>query len=258
LDALFLYLFLLFYPAIEKKDVALKVKAMAALSGAMDEKTALEQLINDYTLAEVIKKKSNINLDSIVEEELKKMSEGNMDSSPIPRLKTVFGEDKQSLKRIFVLPMVVSRLAYTEGYLKDEEFHKPRRQRAEEFLAEVLKKPAAFEDLAGKTGLQYQKGAVSSSKGLVWDQTADTSLLPSGQRVAENWKKAGLYSTPVGKVAPQIIEEDRAWVVLKNLGSSSKEKGAVEIEVASIAREPFSVWVDKQKETISLRRTSKN
>lgn len=242
---------------IQKKDVELKVKAMAALSGKVDDKVALEQLINDFALVEYLKRKGNINLDSLVEEEMKKMTQGNMDNSPLPRLKAVFGEDNQSLKRIFVLPLVVSRLAYNEGYLKDDEFHKPRKQRAEDFLEEVSKKPTAFEELAEKTGLHFQKGAVTSSNGLVWSPSADPSLLPSGKTVAEKWKKAALNSTPAGRVSPQVIEEDGAWVVLKNLGSS-KGNGGIEIEVATLAKDPFGVWVEKQKESLNVKRTVKN
>lgn len=243
---------------IEKKDVALRVKGMMALSGKIDDKTALEQLINDFTLAEVIKKKGDVNLDSLVEEEMKKMSEGNMDASPLPRLKPIFGEDTASLKRIFVLPMVVSRLAFTEGYLKDEEFHRAKKQQAEEFLAEALKKPAAFEELAGKSGIHFQKAALTSSQGLVWSASADTSLLPSGPKIAEAWKKATLDSTPAGKIAPHLVEEDRAWVILKNLGTSPKEKGTTEIVVGIVSKEPFGKWLERQKETVSVKRTTPN
>jgi hypothetical protein len=243
---------------IVKNDVDLKVKAMATFSVKIDDKMALEQLINDYALTEVIKRTNDPKLESLVDEELKKIDQSKLNNSQLAKVRGVFGGDTQSFKKIYLRPLVASRLAFTEGYMKDEDFQKTRKQQAETFLAEALKKPAVFEELAKKSGLHFQKGKINSTQGLVWNSSADTSILPSGPRIAENWRKAGLNTTATGQIVSKLIEEDRSWVVLKNLGASSNEKGATEVAVVNIPKEPYRAWIEKQKESISIKRMATN
>jgi hypothetical protein len=239
---------------IKKGDVALAVKAMSIFSPGTDEKKALEQLIEGFTLIEILKTKPGLTLEPAAEEESKKLSSTKEGDSPLLKMKSVFGDEK-TFRKLFLLPMVASRLAYTEVYLKDDEFHKPRKERAEMLLAEVQKKPAAFQELAEKSGLPYQKGTVSASEGVVWGPQADASLLPRGPKIAEEWKKAALDATPAGKIAPKLIEGETYWVVLKNLGPSA-EKGKTDIAVSAITKEPFGVWLEKQKENIPIKRNA--
>jgi hypothetical protein len=243
---------------ISKKDVDMKVKAMAAFSVKLDDKMALEQLINDYTLTEVLKKKNDPKLEALVDEELKKIDQSKLNDSQLAKVRGVFGGDTQSFKKLYLRPMVASQLAFSEGYMKDEDFHKTRKQQAETFLAEALKKPAAFEELAKKSGLHFQKGKINSTLGLVWSSSADTSILPSGPRTAENWRKAALNTTAAGQISTKVIDEDRSWVVLKNLGPSSSEKGTTELAVVTIPKEPYRAWIEKQKESISIKRMANN
>lgn len=243
---------------IEKKDVDMKVKAMAAFSVKLDDKMALEQLINDYVLTEILKQKNDTKLESLVDEELKKLDQNKTDDSQIAKVRGVFGGDTNSFKKIYLRPMVASQLAYTEGYMKDEDFQKTRKQQAETLLAEVLKKPAALEELARKSGFQFQKGKVNPTQGLVWSGSADPSILPSGPAIAEKWRKGGLNNTSAGQIAPRLIEEDRSWIILKNLGVFSNEKGAIEVAVVNIPKEPYRAWLEKQKESTSIKRMATN
>jgi hypothetical protein len=45
------------------------------------------------------------------------------------------------------------------------------------------------------------------------------------------------------------------WFVLKNIGPSSKERGAIEIAAVVIAREPFNTWLVKNSAFVTINRS---
>lgn len=242
--------------AISKKDVELRMKAMSVFSSQQDEKIALEQLIRSYTIAEVLRKKGLKNLDSEIDAEAKRISDSAKSNPKMAEVIKSFGRDDAAFKKLFVLPMLADRLAYTDGYLKDDEFHKPQKEKAEQFLAEAQKNSGAFEDLAKKYGLAYRKGSVDPIKGVIWETEKKPSNinLPSGPYTAQQWKKAALDTTSSGKVAANLIDQGNFWVALKNSGSSGKEKSQVQIAAAAIFREPFGAWLEKNRSVVAVKR----
>ncbi|NDC24824.1 MAG: hypothetical protein EBZ49_11970, partial [Proteobacteria bacterium] len=130
---------------ITKKEVSLRMKAMSVFSPQQNEKMSLEQLIRSYTLAEVMKNRGVKSFDASVEEEAKRIAETSKSNPKIAEVKKTFGRDEEAFMKLFVLPMMADRLAYLDGYLKDEGFHKKQKEKANSFLADAQKNPAAFE-----------------------------------------------------------------------------------------------------------------
>jgi len=242
---------------ISKKDVEMRLKAMAVFNPQQSQQMALEQLVRSYTLSEVLKKKGLSSLDASVEQEAKRIIESSKSNTKMAQVRDVFGRDEKMFRKVFVMPMLADRLAYMEGYLKDDEFHKAQKQKAEQFLAEAQKSPSGFEALAKKNGFILKRGIIGSEKGLVWEsnQKEASSNLPGGPFIAQQWKKLILDSTAPGKVASTMIEQGNMWFVLKNIGPSSKERGAIEIAAVVIAREPFNTWLVKNSALVTINRS---
>lgn len=242
--------------SITKKDVEMRLKVMSVFSSQPDEKIALEQLIRSYTIAEVLKNKGLTKLNDEITRESKRLSESAKTNPKMGEIQKVFARDTESFNKVFVLPMLVDRLAYTDGYLKDETFHQPKKDKAEQFLNETKKTPDAFELLAKQRGFAYKTGTVEPIKGLIWDKDKETKSvsLPTGAFVAQQWKKSALDSTPSGKISDSLIDQGNFWVAIKNLGPSPKDKNIQKIAVAVIFREPFGAWLEKNRAEIKVNR----
>lgn len=241
---------------ISKKEVELRAQAMKAFSPQLNDKIALEQLIRSYTLAEVMKSKGMKGFDESVAQEAKRIDDSSKNNPKMAEVKKVFGRDDAAFKKLFVVPMLADRLAYMEGYLKDQEFHKNQKEKAEKFLVDSQKNSGNMEEMAKKNGYFYKKGVMDSAKGLVWeaDRNVASGNLPGGPFIAEQWKKTVLNNTPAGKVAPTLVEQGNMWVVLKNGGASAKAKGATEVVAVVIPRQPFGAWLEKNKSSVSVKR----
>ena len=243
---------------ITKNDVDLRMKAMAVFAPQQNESIALEQLIRSFTIAEVLKKKGLKDLDKEIDAEAKRIEDSAKGNPKMAEVKKTFGRDEASFKKIFVLPMLADRLAYTEGYLKDEDFHKAQKEKANQFLAEMQKSSGSFEETAKKYGFLYKKGSVDPVKGLVWDADKNSGNvnLPSGPFIAQQWKKAALDNTASGKVASSLIDQGNFWVALKNNGLASKDKGHMQIAAVAIFREPFGAWLEKNRSAVTVKRVA--
>ncbi len=241
---------------ITKADVDLRLKAMTVFSPQQSETIALEQLIRSYTIAEVLKKKGLSELDKKIDAEAKRIDESAKANPKMAEVRKVFGRDNSAFKKIFVLPMMADRLAYTEGYLKDEDFHKPQREKGENFLAEVQKSGGSFEEIAKKYGFLSKRGIIDPVKGLVWDADKSSAVgnLPSGPFIAQQWKKVALDATAPGKVTGKLIDQGNFWVALKNSSTAAKNKGSTQITAVIIHRDPFSAWLEKNRTAITVKR----
>jgi|688.fasta_scaffold244254_1 hypothetical protein len=241
---------------ISKKEVELRAKAMKVFSPQLNDKSALEQLIRSYTLAEVMKNKGMKGFDESVDQEAKRIDESSKNNPKMAEVKKAFGKDQAAFKKLFVVPMLADRLAYMEGYLKDQEFHKAQKEKADKFLSDCQKNTGSMEEMAKKNGFMYKKGVMDSAKGLVWDADRNVASgnLPGGPFIAQQWKKSALDHTPSGKVANTLLEQGNMWVVLKNGGASSKVKGGTEVMAVVIPRQPFGAWLEKNKSSISVKR----
>jgi len=243
---------------IGKKDVEMRRRAMSVFSPQLSQKIALEQLIRSYTLSELLKKKGVNNLDASVEQEAKRFTESGKSNPKIAQVRKVFGSDEQTFRKVFILPMLADRVAYMDGYLKDSEFHKTQKQKADDFLTEVQKNPKGFEALAKKNGYVLKKGWLDSEKGLLWEPPREpaSSNLPGGTFIADQWKRSVLNQLDPGKIASTFIEQGNAWVLLKKIGLSSSSKGSTEIAAVVVVREPFNVWIEKNRGLVPVTRIS--
>jgi hypothetical protein len=241
---------------ITKEDVELRTKVMRVFSPDQNEAMAKEQLIRSYTLAESLRNKGFKNIEGLVDEEAKRLTESSRTNPKLLEAKNVFGTDEKAFKNNFVLPLLSENLAYNEGYLKDVVFHQDQKNRAEAFLAETRKNPANIESLAKQSKLYFLKAVIDPTRGVQWEdeKISKSSRLPRGPALAQKWTTAALSSLQVGKVSPALIDEGTFWVVLKRMGPSKKIKGGQEIGIVPIFKRTFGSWVNENQAKVVINR----
>lgn len=242
---------------ITDSDVNLRLKSTSLFdTSKKSQKTALEELIASYTLAEIIKNKKNQRLKKSIEEESRRLESITALKPKIDELKKLFGKDMAAFKRIFILPLVVDRLAFDEIYMQDEQFQQARKQRAEKFLSEVRSNPVSLESTSKKYGYMYKRGRINPAIGVInWETDPQISnpTLPSDQNTLNRWKKQVLNSTANGHVASTLIDQGTIWIALRPV-TTGKASDVAKIEAVIINKEPFSEWVRSNSSNIKIKR----
>lgn len=234
------------------RDVLQRMKAMRAFGPTSDEKVATDQLIQGLTFYEILKGKAGTDLDAAIDQEVEAM-----DASSNPawkQAKKSFGSNSEAMKKVLLVPMSMDKLIYTEGYLKDAEYHKKERAEAENTLAQVKRDPGRMKELATQRKHFFFEGILDDAKGLSWKnpEKAMAQQLKDGLLIAQTWNRSFFKELKEGQVASQLIDEGSQWLVVRK--GPFQKPGAYKIEVVAIAKKPFLKWLEENRAKIPTKR----
>lgn len=234
------------------RDIFHRVRAMKAIDPALDERSATEQLIQGFTFYEILKGKLGEQLESAIEQEVK-----TLEATPNPnwtQAKKSFGSDSEALRKVLLVPLVSDKLIYTEGYLKDAEYHKKERTEAESTLAQAKRDPGRLKELAAQRRHFFFEGILDDAKGLSWKnpEKAMAQQLKDGLLIAQTWNRSFFKELKEGQVASQLIDEGGQWLVIRK--GPFQKPGAYKIEVVAIAKKPFLKWLEENRSKVSVTR----
>lgn len=234
------------------RDIFHRVRAMKAIDPALDERSATEQLIQGFTFYEILKGKLGEQLESAIEQEVK-----TLEATPNPnwtQAKKSFGSDSEALRKVLLVPLVSDKLIYTEGYLKDAEYHKKERAEAENTLAQAKRDPGRLKELATQRRHFFFEGILDDAKGLSWKnpEKAMAQQLKDGLLIAQTWNRSFFKELKEGQVASQLIDEGGQWLVIRK--GPFQKPGAYKIEVVAIAKKPFLKWLEENRSKVSVTR----
>lgn len=232
------------------KDVAMRMKAMKALGIQVDQKAAENQLIQGLTFYEILKQNAGDRIDQLIEDETKVLDSSL--NTNWKKAKSLFNEGSSEQKKALILPGIMDKLIFSEGYLKDETYHQEEKALAEKILKQALKRPTRFQAVATEFQKGWIKGKLDTQKGLVWSEPkkAVTLHLKDGLLVARQWDKAFLGNLDQDQILPQLIDEGSQWIVLKK--GDQKEPTSYPIEAIVIQKKPFLSWLDENRNQIAV------
>jgi len=92
---------------------------------------------------------------------------------------------------------------------------------------------------------QNQTGSTEVPKQVLESAFKSKSEAPMHQKLIDEV----LSSLPLGDLTP-IIEQQTAYLLMRLV---SKKEGHYEVEIASIAKSPFSPWFEREKKEISIK-----
>ena len=240
---------------ITQKDVNARLKFMKSMSPNMTEEMALNQLIQSYTMYEALKlKKVSLNDEDIKKEwEMRKKMMGND-----PKRAEVFKEaekDEESFKRAMVIPMMAERYMMGEGYMRDEEFHKAEKERAQKAFDAIKASPAKFEEAVTKEGGVAMSGVIEEKTGLKWkeEKKLPPGVMFQGPGMGVMFRKKYLERTPAGSLYPELIDERMAYLILSH-EKGSNPKGNMIVKAGIFPKKPFGEWMREQQSKVKVER----
>jgi hypothetical protein len=243
---------------ITDKEVRLARKALEPLMPNIpDEAAVLDRMIKGQAIVELLKLKRNANLEEALQQEMARF-EGNAEAGKqFEKVKKKVGNDPEKLKKLVLIPMAADRLAFQEGYLKDDDFNKNKIDTAEAFLRAVQKSPKNFSEIARRENLPLTLGKWIKGKGLILENpllgsfTANTYA--SEQREAERQGIMSLDKLEAGQILDHVVDNKSGLWIIKSRGPLESKNG-IKIEAVVVKREPFGLWMQKNARAVAIKR----
>jgi hypothetical protein len=243
---------------ITDKEVRLARKALEPLmQNVPDEAAVLDRMIKGQVIVELLKIKGIANLEEAFQQEMARF-EGNAEAGKqFESAKKKVGNDPERLKKLVLIPMAADRLAFQEGYLKDDEFNRNKIDKAETFLKAVQKNPQNFSEIARKENLPLTSGKWIKGKGLILDNpilgSFTSNTYASAQREAERQGIMSLDKLAAGQILDHVVDNKSGLWIIKSRGALESKNG-IKIEAVVVKREPFGLWMQKNARIVSVKR----
>lgn len=243
---------------ITDREVRLSKEALKHLkSQTPDETTVLERMIKGHFIVELLKLKGSIGFEEALLEEAARFEVNPELQKQFYLAKKSIGNDDEKLKKLVLIPLAADRLAFSEGYWKDEAFNREKADKAEAFLKKVQKNPENFTKLAREERLELTPGKWIKGYGVHIVDPKFGSFV-SGEsanliREAERQGITSLEKLAAGQVLDHVVDNRVGFWIIKSHGPL-KSKDGIKIEAALVRREPFGLWLQKNAKLVTVKR----
>jgi len=236
------------------RDILLRMRAMRIIDPNPTEQKATDQLIRGYEFHQILKQQKGERIDQILQLEIEKLDQSA--TQDWKRAKRFFGNDADSMKRILVIPNVIDKLIFSEGYLKDADFHAREYAEAAAFHKQASREPHRLKNLAAQRKKDFFEGTFSDSKGLSWNPTKklETTKLPDGLLITQQWNRDFFKELKAGQIAPELIDQGSLWLVVKKGGMDPKHPDTYALETVVFPKKPFLKWLEENRAKIPTKR----
>lgn len=262
--------------AITKRDVEYRNKVIALDTPEIKGDYGLKQLIKHFTYAQVLADQGWKVTDEILQKESDRIDAHTLLPEKLAELKGIFGFDKESYLRLFVLPTYVERVIFYEFFAMNPGVHSTSKRAPRELLNDVLRRPADFEALAKRMGHEVGHFTVSEKDGIKTEMQEVPDLLAKRALAAgpsttvptditehlkkgtnddaagENsrWVKEVAGTLKPGEVFPKIMEFQERWLIVRYLGPARPE--VYRFEGVTFPKANFDEWFERQKKKVKV------
>lgn len=258
--------------SITEKHVELRDRVLRKYNPEEKNSYGFDQLVRAYTYAEILRLHGRPVTEEILKAESLRIDEKTLRPELLAHIKNVFSGDEALYRNIFVLPVYVERVLYYDFFLNDPEAQHPSLSKASNFLNEVKKVPTHFEKEAKARNIASGYFIVSPKTGILplkkeraFAEAPSMDSAPPqviqkmkeqsdsmNQTEGAQWINDLLKPLKKGQVHPQVINQGETWAVILN-GGPEKE-GSYKIQMASIPKDNFSLWLEEEKKKVPFKR----
>jgi hypothetical protein len=236
-------------------------------------KLGLEQLINSYTNAQILKHVGHDITPEVLQKEEERIDKNTLQPKKLEQIKAIFAGDSAAYRRVYILPTYADRVIYYEVFAREPRFHEESLKRAEQIRDEARKTGSPLAALAKKHGYSFSEFTVSREKGVEWKLPAEISDLPpempttmdpsvqaslkqrerNQQSVeGEKWIREIISPLKPGEVAQQIINLQEHWQIVRFLKKSGQDR--YEMESLAVNKANYNEWFEKEKAKVAIKR----
>jgi hypothetical protein len=254
---------------ITKKDATLRNKVSHVFYPADPSDHGLEQLINAYTAATIMKNIGFEITSKQLAEEDERINNGTRDPGNLARIKDIFGSDKEAYLRVFILPTLAERSIYGEIFLRNTKIQAPALEKVAAFMESA--RLSSFEKAALAAGLKIQGLSISLNDGFEWEssQEAEEESLPGKRprrrprngrsqdrdiKEVRTWIDEILAHMQPGEMFGQPVNFGEQWLAVKFIGPDRRAKAKYNLLTVAFPKLNYQEWLEAEKAKITIKK----
>jgi hypothetical protein len=261
---------------ISAKDVSYRNKVNKIFYPNDPNDYGKEQLITAFTYAQILKNNGVEISDKVLKEEEARIDQNTKAPDVLEKIKKVYGNDKESYQKDFVLPTYAERTIYFDFFNKSKKAQAKSLAKVNDFLLSIAetKKPLSF--LAQEQGYTYKKFEISKENGIEWEnpkekkiphsklidksattkqkevqQSIDEQSHNQAQESANFWIDNVISRMTPGQIVQEPVDNGENWMVVKYLKNLGKK--TFEMEAILIPKDSYEEWLKTEKAKIKVR-----
>lgn len=204
-------------------------------------------------------------------EEAARIDRSTQDSQTLARIKEIFGKDRESYLKNYVLPNLIERVLRSEFFPLNDDFHGESLKKAQAFVEEVRRNPEEFYRRAEQQSFPVTTIRVSLDEGIEWQRAPkdkkkqkeaggiiDKSPQARSEiyervlaqqvkgrlREAKEWHEGILKKLKESEVFPKPINTQEGWFVVRYKRKINDR--TFEAEVVTIPKLNFDDWLRQE------------
>ena len=200
---------------------------------------ALAQLIRGELAVQLLEREGLKPNDQELETEAKRAEVKLQSAEGRELLKTFKAGGRKVYLDTFVLPGYAEKKLRNDVYPKADDARTDARQKAEALLRNLLARPAAFAEKAGKSGFKVQRLSASVGSGVfLYDGEKRTQISPPRSLKAKNLETA-LAAVKNGVLLSAVVEGPDCYLIVRMAG---KEQGNLLADAILVPKNNFDNW----------------
>jgi len=202
-----------------------------------------EQLCRALEMAEMLRRHGRPVTDEMLAAEAQRIEKNSRDVGTLRRIQAIFGDDTKSYLRVYVLPVLVWRVAPFEFFPNDPVVQGETRLRAEKFLARAVAEPSFFfsKSVSNNSRRSFD---VSERDGLRWKipPGLKEDVRTAGDRTeGDRWLAEALPTLRRGQVFRRVVDMGGRWIVARYAGAT---RGVHHFDAVLFDKGDFTTWLE--------------
>lgn len=274
--------------SLTEKDIQYRQKvALVYYPLEKDPHLGLLQLKKAYSLAEILARHGRPITEQVLNSEEYRIEQNSKDPITLKKIIDLFNGDKESYRRVFVLPTYAERVIYFDFFLNNFKIHEKAHQYAVDFYTKIKSDPKNFFKMAAQLGYKKSLLTISKKYGFQWQaessikqnsnlkssSTSQTVIDLSSEAVAAktqrhkieeeaklievneaaHWITEIASPTKPGEVVEKIIDRSEVYMVVRYLGPKRANGDQYNFEVVLFPKINFANWLNEEMRKVVIK-----
>ncbi|WP_413578227.1 hypothetical protein ACLVWU_06765 [Bdellovibrio sp. HCB290] len=258
---------------ITKSDVAYRDKIIRLSYPEEKRSMGLYQLMNSAIHYEVLKSNGVQISEDVIDQEMKRIDDNTRNPEQLKSIKSIFKEDAEAYRRVFVLPTLVDRVIHFDFFLNDEKTQEASIKPPLEFINAIKNGRETFRSRAKKQNIEIVKAKISAKDGVVWEKSGNDlsasekdlsheaqaemeKVLPKRDNAPsasggeyQKWQQI-LAGLEPGQMVPLPLNYGELWLVI--LFEKKTSPTSFEIVAGAFPKLEYGKWLASEKSKLEI------
>lgn len=234
-----------------------------------------DQLIQSYTYAQILKNNGHEITQKLLDEEESRIDSNTKAPETLKKIKDIFAKDRESYRKVFILPTYAERVIYFEHFMKSASAQEKSLRHVHNLITDLLSTPAELAFVAKERRLNYKKFHLSAERGIEFlesrkkkgDRPAlidlSASVPPEAVKKAVSqqfetetnqnikfWIENVISQVKPGEFIPEPVDYGDHWLIVRYLKALGGKKFL--LEAIFVPKDSYETWLAAEKAKVTI------